>query len=175
MHKMNKLEWYEKTANVICEDLEAFYEKFYSPDSIEKIGTNSYRIIPCPVCGHKDCCTVKDNTVHCFSGNCGWSGTHINAWYFYATNVKNISLNQAIDELDSFTHLKFPVGTPQEMENYVRHQRQQNIMQKAEQYYYRQLLTCEKEYDFKGNLITPLNYMLNIRKRSESTLKAFKF
>ena len=173
--EMNKLEWYERTAEIICGNLEGFYEKFYNPRSIDDIGGGSYRVNACPVCGHNDCCTVKDNTVHCFSGDCDWQGTHINAWYFYATNIKNISLNQAIDELDKFTKLKFPVGTPQEMENYVKHQRQQSIMQKAEEYYHRTLLTCEYEYEFKGTLMTPLSYMFNIRKRRENTLKSFKF
>jgi hypothetical protein len=170
----SKLEWYEKTADIICDNVEDFYDKFYNPDSIKRVG-DSVRINPCPVCGHNECCTVKGNTVHCFSGSCGWAGTHINAWYYYCTNVRGINIGEAIKELDDFTGLKFPVGSEQDMEDYVKHQRQQSIKAKAEQYYHRQLLSCETEYEFKGTLVTPLNYMLNIRKRREDSLKAFKF
>ncbi|MCX8074128.1 MAG: toprim domain-containing protein [Clostridia bacterium] len=171
----NKLEWYEKTANIICDNIEDFYQKFYNPEQIKKIGSDSYRVNRCPVCGHNDCCTVKGNTVHCFSGSCDWSGTHINAWYYYATNIKGVSISEAIKQLDDYTGLKFPAGSKDDMNNYEKHQRQQSIMFKAEQHYHKQLMTCQKEYEYKGSLITPLNYMLNVRKRREDTLKHFKF
>lgn len=43
----------------------------------KKVGSDTYRISPCPLCGHNDCFTLypKDNSWHCFS--CDRSGTVI--------------------------------------------------------------------------------------------------
>ena len=112
---MDKLEWYEKVEEYINENLTSFYEEFYGVSELKKIGT-SYRINPCPVCGHSNCCTLTGNTVHCFSGSCNWKGTHITAWYMYAGDKLGLSVYEAVAKLEKFTSYKFSAVTPEEIE-----------------------------------------------------------
>lgn len=171
---MDKLEWYESVQVEINKDLDAFYNKFYKIDKLEKIGPNSYRVNPCPVCGHRNCCTLKDNAVHCFSGKCDWKGTHITAWYSYAKDKLGLTMYEAINKLEEFAHIKFPVGTPEEMQAYEKHQKQQRMLRIAEDFYHEQLMICEEKFEYKGKYYTPLEYMTEVRKRKIETLKAFK-
>ena len=168
---MNKIEWYEQTAEIIQDRLLEFYEHFYSEYAIEKIGGDKIRIQPCPKCGHSDCCTVGV-ALHCFSGNCNWSGTHINAWFDFALNRRSITQAEAVRELDRFTGLNYPL-TDTESEYFKKHRIQQQILAEAEKVYHRQLMKSSKEYPFKDKTITPLDYMLTIRKRNLETIKGY--
>ena len=103
---MKKIEWYEKIAEYIYDNIEDFYETFYVNSKLQSIG-NSYRLNPCPVCGHSDCATIG-TSVHCFS--CDWKGTHINAWFEYATKNLGMTLSEAIKKLEEYTHIKCPIG-----------------------------------------------------------------
>lgn len=171
---MDKLEWYESVENKINEDIDLFYGEFYSGAKPKKIGPDSYRINPCPVCGHSNSCTLTGNTVHCFSGECGWKGTHITAWYEYAKEKLNLSLYEAVAKLEKFTGYKFPAGTKEEIEAYEKHQKQQAILRISEDFYHKQLLICNLTFPFKDKRYTPLDYMLQVRKRKIETLKDFK-
>lgn len=171
---MDKLEWYEKVEEYINENLTSFYEEFYGVSELKKIGT-SYRINPCPVCGHSNCCTLTGNTVHCFSGSCNWKGTHITAWYMYAGDKLGLSVYEAVAKLEKFTSYKFPAGTPEEIEAYEKHQKTQAILRIAEDFYHNQLMECDVPFSLEnGSRYTPIDYMKIIRKRSVNTLKQFK-
>jgi len=167
---MNKLEWYEQINDTIIGDIEEFYSSFYSGQEVSKVGS-SYRLEPCPMCGHSKCCTVGV-AVHCFS--CNWSGTHINAWYDYATTVLGISLFDAIQKLSKFAKLPFPSGSKEDFERYQKFQRKQAILKSAESFYHDQLLNCNEKFKFNEQELTPLNYLLTIRKRKIESLKEFK-
>jgi hypothetical protein len=104
MEKLDKSKWYEQVADIIEDNLEDFYGKFYKDHDVIKTG-KGFRLEPCPMCSHRDCCTVGA-AVHCFS--CGWSGTHINGWIDYATNVLGITTWEATKQLEEFTGIPFP-------------------------------------------------------------------
>lgn len=171
---MDKLEWYERVEEYINNNLVSFYDEFYNIDGLKKIGA-SYRINPCPMCGHSNCCTLTSNTVHCFSGACNWKGTHITAWYMYAGEKLGLSIYEAVASLEKYTGHKFPAGTPAEIEAYEKHQKHQAILRIAEDFYHDQLLNCDVAYSVDdGHKYTPLDYMTNVRQRQLNTLKVFK-
>lgn len=168
---MNKHEWYEKTTEFITDDLEEFYSRFYKDSHIVSLGASGYRLNPCPMCGHNDCSTVGE-AVFCFS--CGWRGTHISAWYEYATNVLGIPIRDAISKLDVFTGLRFPLSSNQDIEDYEKKRVQYNILRTAEQFYHDQLIKCTKTFESKGKRVTPLDYLLKTRLRKMTTIEDFK-
>ncbi len=57
-------------------DIVDFFNKHF--DSIKSIGGSTYRINPCPFCGHNDCFTIFkiQQNYHCFS--CAQHGDIIN-------------------------------------------------------------------------------------------------
>lgn len=172
---MDKLEWYQCAQDKINGDIEAFYGEFYRVNKLEKIGVNSYRVNPCPMCNHNDGCTVSTtNRVNCFSGSCGWKGTHINAWFTYAQDKLGITMYEAIKKLEGFCGIKYPAGTPEEMKAIEESHIKQKILTEGEFYFHNKLFSCEDRYDFNGELYTPLEYMINVRHRTEESLKAFR-
>jgi DNA primase len=178
---MNKNEWYEKTIEKITESPETmrdFYETFYKKVGEKKngedgdfkvvsIGASGFRLNPCPMCGHHDCATVGE-AVNCFS--CNWTGTHISAWYEYATGVLGIPLKDAIAKLDIFTGLRFPLSGSDNIENYEKERVRQSILRISEQHYHDQLIKCTITYAFNDKLLTPLSYLLKIRQRRMDTI-----
>lgn len=169
---LDKKQWYEQVQRFLEDHTEEFYEKFYHC-TLEKVG-NGYRAQPCPMCGHNDSCTIGTNSVHCFSGSCDWTGTHITAWYTYALEKHNMSIGAAMKKLEDYTGYKFPIGTPEEMAAYEKQQKTQCIYEIAEEFYHKQLMDCNDQFNFNGKNYTPLEYMLNVRKRKKSTLEKFK-
>lgn len=165
---MNKNEWYEKTIEIITNDLEEFYSRFYKDTQVVSIGESGYRLNPCPMCGHNDCATVGE-AVHCFS--CEWKGTHISAWYEYATDVLDIPLKEAIAKLDLFTKLRFPTSPNQNIEDYEKEQVRQNILRIAETHYHEQLMKCTKTFAAREKVVTPLDYLIKIRQRKMNTIQ----
>ncbi|MDF2841787.1 MAG: primase-like protein [Herbinix sp.] len=171
---MNKKEWYEQTIEFITNDLEDFYQHFYKNDEkgfkLVSIGSG-YRLNPCPVCGHNDCATVGE-AVNCFS--CHWSGTHISAWYEYATGVLGIPLRDAIAKLDIFTGLRFPNSAGSNIEDYAQEIARQNILRVAEKHYHEQLIKCTQTFNVGTRWVTPLDYLLKIRQRKMTTIEDMK-
>lgn len=170
---MEKIEWYEKVEKAINNDLEGFYSEFYGVHKLLKIGTDSFRVNPCPVCGHNDGCTLTGNTVHCFCGGCGWKGTHITAWMSYCEDKLRQTNHMAVERLEKFSGYKFPHGTPEEMAEYEKYQKIQKIRKVAQQFYNDELFRCVQKFEYKEKMYTPLEYLTKVRKRKESTLKAF--
>lgn len=173
---MNRNEWYEKTSEIIANDLESFYTSFYKDVRIESIGGSGYRLQPCPMCGHSDCATVGE-AVNCFSGSCGWKGTHISAWEEYALHQLGLTLRDAINRLDIYTGLKFPYSegnNSKNIEDYEEERIRQGILRVCEDFYHDQLMECDNKYIYNSELITPKEYLLRIRKRKEETIKEFK-
>lgn len=168
---MNRKEWYEKTTEIILNDLEDFYTRFYKDAKVTSIGKSGYRLEPCPMCGHMDCATVGE-AVHCFS--CGWKGTHISAWEEYATDVLGIPLKDATAKLDVFTKLRFPYSEGQSIEDYEKERVQQNILRTAEQHYNDKLIKCTQTFPYKEKYMTPLDYLLKIRLRKMTTIEDLK-
>lgn len=168
----DKKDWYEKVQDFLEDHIEEFYERFYHCN-LEKVG-NGYRAQPCPMCGHNDSCSIGQNSVHCFSGSCEWTGTHITAWYAYALEKNNMNVGAAIKRLEDYTGYRFPKGTPEEMAAYEKQQKLQCIYEIAEDFYHKQLMNTTKQYEFNDKNYTPLEYMLNVRKRKKSTLEKFK-
>lgn len=169
---LDKTQWYDAVQVFLNDNLQDYYNNFYNSNLIP-VGTN-YRLNPCPVCGHMNCCTISGNTVHCFSGSCDWRGTHINAWYAYATEKLGINIGEAVKRLADYVGIPFPAGSKEDMEAYEKVQKQQAILRVAEEYYHKQLLECEKSFDYDGKKYLPLDYMLTVRKRKMETLKTFK-
>lgn len=176
---MERIEWYETAEQKINKDIERFYKHFYGDDKIlikigkSKIGGESYRVNPCPYCGHGDSCTIAGNTVHCFSGSCGWKGTHISAFIRYSKEKNNKKEIDAINEIAKYINVPFPIGTPEEQAEFEKNQRMQKIKNIAEIVYHKQLMNCDKKYNINGEMYTPLEYLTQIRKRKLETIERF--
>lgn len=172
---MNRLDWYERVANMILDELERFYDTFYKGKKLVPVGS-SFRLEPCPKCGHKGCCTI-DSAVHCFS--CGWAATHINALMDYMIEKEGKTKREVIKMLEEFTDLPYPKGfNKEEAEKAAKYERLQEIKNIASKYYADKLMSENTRYDYKDKSgvvkkVTPLEYQLAIRKHSTDTLKAF--
>jgi len=172
---MTIYEWQKAVNDCIVNKLEEFYETMYGGE-VRALGDSSgYRLNPCPMCGHNDCCTITDIGVNCFSGNCGWKGSHVKAYFKYAEEKLKLKEPRAREKLRDFTKIELPSMTPQEKAEYERFKRRQEILFLAEEYDHKQLMTCKTNYMFEdGKSYTPLEYMMRIRRRSEQTLKEMK-
>lgn len=171
MEESLKLKWYEDTEKILNERIVDFYTQFYNCE-VKSIGSG-YRLEPCPMCGHHDSCTLKGNSVHCFSGSCSWKGTHITAWYSYSAEKLGMPTSKAIEALDNFTGLRFP-GDDGDFEKYEKEVTKQSILLIAEQFYYEQLINCSTSFLYKNISTTPLDYLTKIRKRKRETIDEYK-
>lgn len=169
----SKQEWFNRAADFIVDNLEDFYRQLYVGhyDTIKWQG-KSLAIESCPSCGHHGSCKANETAVHCFS--CKWSGTHINALITHYKSERKKSYRDAIDAIAEFIGEPFPAETPEEIEANRKHQIQQDILRRAADFYHTQLLLRKEEYDYKGTKVTPLNYLLNARKRNIDTIEDFK-
>lgn len=175
MTALTKQEWYQRAADFIVDNLDEFYQHFYVSElSGMKMARQgrSLALEPCPNCGHNGCCKVNEKGVHCFS--CKWSGTHINALTSHYSSFRKKTYGDAINNLAEFIGDPFPAETKEEIEANRKHQRQQDILRRAADFYHTQLLLRKEEYLFKDQLMTPLNYLLNVRKRNIDTIEDFK-
>ena len=170
MEKIEKGQWYELVADFIEENLEDFYSRFYKEFELVKTG-KGFRLEPCPMCSHRDCCAVGV-AVHCFS--CKWSGTHINAWTHYATNALGITMQEALKALEDYSGVPFPKTSSEEIVKYQKNQRQQQILKFAESFYHNQLLELKQVFDYDTQKLTPLEYLKNERSRTLETIMALK-
>ncbi len=170
MENLDKSKWYEQVAGLIEDNVEEFYEKFYKDYDIVKTG-KGFRLEPCPMCSHRDCCTFGE-AVHCFS--CNWSGTHINAWIGYATNVLGITRGEAIQQLEDYTSIPYPESSEKDIEMSKKNQRLQQIYRTAETFYHNQLLESKDLFECKNQNITPLEYLSDVRFRKMETVTKLK-
>lgn len=173
---MNRIEWYEKVAEIIIDDPAKFYEGMYKVE-LNPVGA-SLRAYKCPNCGHKDCCTLKENSVNCFS--CDWKGTHINAFIEHTRNHAEPPYNKksdAIKALQDWSGIPYPTGgSKEEIESSKKYSRMQEIRERAIVFFSHKLITCQDKYTLqKGEVrsMTPLEYQLDIRRHSIESLKSF--
>ena len=100
------------------------YIKSNGNERVERVGTNEYRVNPCPICGGKDHFTVytESNSYSSFSSCCR-GGTIID----YLMEVAGLSQDEAIKKLYSLTGETFEKFT-QKKENMI-----QKVTQKKEE------------------------------------------
>jgi len=166
-----KIDWFEAITELIDQDLEGFVSAFY-PESNPKKQRDGFFLEPCPVCGHKDCCSISQgNMQKCFS--CDWQGTYINSWKKYATTILGLPLRETFRRLETYYQLYLPEESPEAMEKYNRQQIQQEILSFAEKFYHDKLLNEGDTVQHKGNQISPYKYLSNIRRRKEETIEIF--
>ena len=172
---MTRQEWYEVAATFITQHLDYVYEKLYGDGfRLEPAGKN-IRINPCPICGHHDCCTINDNSVHCFSGSCDVNCSHINLWIRYCEEKKNISKGKAIELLADVIGTPYPALSPEEQAKAEQAKRRQDIMQKMEDILHEQLLKCRLHFVYDEEEYTPMEYLLRVRHRKEETIRRLKW
>ena len=167
---MTKLEWHEEAQSIIEDRLEEFLQHFYPSSEVKSISNGSYRLNPCPVCGHNDSATVSF-CVKCFSGGCDWKGSHVSAYVAYATDKKKKTVKEAYNDISSFIGIGYPFSQgDDEDELYIINKRKQEIKAYAEQFYHNKLMKSKQTYMYKGREYTPLSYMVDVRMRKEQTL-----
>lgn len=113
----------------------------YVTGSAPRIGTDKYRVNPCPQCGHDDCCTVYEstNSYTCFS--CGSAGSVID-FYMASNGISDVS--QAVQELavDNGIQLK------KNNSNNKNENKNREIFAEAAQYYHERALESKKAKEF---------------------------
>ena len=164
-------DWFYNVSNEIQDRVEDFYTTFYPEFALTQAG-KGFRLEPCPVCGHKDCCSIGEIGVNCFS--CGWKGSHINAYIDYATNIQDITQGEAMNNLAQWSNCPLPEMSEEEQEQHKKRTRTMEIQRYAENFYHEQLINCTKVFKFENTEITPLSYLLNVRRRSITTITDFK-
>lgn len=179
---MSRNEWYRAVSDKIGKNIEKFYQDMYGRELIN-LG-NGYRVNPCPLCGHNDCCTVntEENYVNCFHTDCEFKGSYISSFIKFVTetyNAPNNTKSTALKMLAEWTGIPYPANNdnPAQREAAIRFQRQQEIREKAVIFYRRQLTKCSITYPVTVNGIlksyTPLEYQTKVRKHNISTLLDF--
>ena len=178
---MNKRQWYELVEENIELNLEKFYLDMYKAD-LENLGSSSYRVNPCPACGHNDSCTinVEQGYVNCFSGDCWFKGNHLHTFIKYVEEKLDPPKNTkqtAILLLEKWTGIPYPKYNSKIADKIVRLQKIRNI---AIEFYHKQLLesrithTVENKVLDRMESMTPLEYQTNIRKHSIEALNDFE-
>ena len=128
---LNKRQWYELVEENIELNLEKFYLDMYKAD-LENLGSSSYRVNPCPACGHNDSCTinVEQGYVNCFSGDCWFKGNHLHTFIKYVEEKLDPPKNTkqtAILLLEKWTGIPYPKYNSKIADKIVRLQKIRNI------------------------------------------------
>ena len=163
-------DWFLDIQDEICSRLEDFYSEFYDRELIKV--SKEFGFEECPICGHKGCARVGEIGVNCFS--CGWKGSHVSAYIEYAKNVKGVSEVKAYEQIGKWAHIPYKKYSAEELALHKKQERTQNILKHAENFYHAQLLNCVRPYPYNNTQLTPLAYLLSIRKRKPETIEAFK-
>lgn len=175
---MTIYEWESAINQFAASHLEEFYQKAYPKVTLQSLSygdSSSFRLQPCPMCGHEDCCTVTSLGLNCFSGSCSWKGSHVKAYISYAKKKLRKNDLKIQEALRDVTNIEIPVMSIKEKIEYEQFRKRQEILSIAEDFYHNQLMTCKESYMMEdGKSYTPLEYMLRVRRRSENTLKDFK-
>lgn len=179
MGKLDRLGWYDFVADKINGSLEQFYNQMYQGIKTVPVG-GGFWLEPCPMCGHNDCAIISDrNSVHCFSGGCGWKGTHIKAYIQYAREKLHKKQTDIIRDLERWSGIPYPLlGTKEEVEAAEHYIRIQDIRSKASEFYHNKLMTSDELYKVtvKDTVrrFNPLQYQMEIRKHKRETLSLFR-
>lgn len=183
--KNNRYDWYFEVNTKISQNLEGFYSTMYEKEIIP-IGYNTYRINPCPICGHNDCATIKNDAqfVNCFSEGCNFKGNHVGAFIKYVQETfksPNNTKGMAIKLLEKWSGIAYPkANSHAEKEAMKKSGRRQQIREKAVNFYHSQLKSCSLMFNVNDDInerlisLTPLRYQLEIRQHTLKTLEDFK-
>ena len=170
-------EWESAVNSFASSHLEEFYGRLYSQSEMQlvPIGEDNYRMNPCPICGHNDCCTITKIGVNCFSGGCDFRGSHVRAYRLYAGTRLRYRESRIQEEIQKVTKIDPPVMTQKQKEDYKKTRKMQAIWGVAEDFYHKQLMNSKEKFMYKdGKSYTPLEFMLQVRRRSIKTLEDFK-
>jgi len=137
--------WFDIIAKKVNDEIEAFYNHFYE-GQVLRVG-ESYRINPCPFCGHNDCFTISPsvNAANCFS--CGHSGTHINTFINFIGNKK-----EALRLLSEHFHEPLFEEKPKTPEQKSKEEHVKKLFQiryEACKYYHECLLNNKESLDYQ--------------------------
>lgn len=135
----------------------------------KKVGTDTFRINPCPFCNHDDCFTIHANTnsAHCYS--CGFSGDVFN----FAREYHNLTSNY-----EALRYVAEKIGYTITNENTAKQDAKLlDIKQLAVGYYHNNLIEkCKDEpinylQDKQEHETSVLEYQIGVRKHSLDILK----
>lgn len=173
MSKQDIKKWYASCNTIIGERLESFLEQFYPGSNLQPLG-DGFRLQPCPRCGHSDCSTVSSKGVVCYS--CGWSGNYLSSYLSLQSDGGGLRKKDAIRKIEAFCGLNYPVTIdPKRRAEEERLERIADIRNFATDFYSKQLIeTTEKFQAGNGKKMNPLQYLQNVRGRTDETLRAFR-
>jgi DNA primase len=157
-----------KKSITLCE-----YLAKYSDSLVMKVGEGTYRANPCPMCGHRNCCTIYEvnQTFHCFS--CGKTGDiihlekYLNGFGSNLEAARSLSRKyQSINQTDGKRMNSIPVkkNDAEAADALPPKERLLALRNLAADYYHSQLLSDKNALD----------YLLNGRKHSLDVIKHFK-
>jgi len=146
---------------------------------IEKVGSDTYRVNPCPLCGHKDCFTIypKTESFHCFS--CDQAGDVICFEKLHKHLPDNLEAAKSVAKkmgilLDASSSTRQPTNTSKETQNKssetseersgVDQDRANTLRGILADFYHNQLLSNQQALD----------YQTKERGHSLEVLKAFR-
>ena len=106
------------------------YIKQSAIGKIERVGSNEYRLNPCPVCGSKDHFTIyaDSNSYSSFNGCCK-GGTIID----YFIEIEHLSTEEAIKKLYQITGTEYKTKTRQKGDKNVTKTGQKNEVEKVQE------------------------------------------
>lgn len=163
--------------------VDEFYEKLYKDSTLNVMSRGSkttYRLNPCPICGHNDCATVytgEGSGVFCFSNldgeKCTFVGNHVSAYLSYC-KAKDISFSKG------YRHIHEIVGerVPTEREyaaQYSLDDRVEKIRRLALTMFKEELESNEIKYlSIKDNeKYTPMEYLTEYRKVGKAIIDEY--
>lgn len=155
--ELNK-EWAGRIIQEIAQDPYNFYTFFLPSTKVEQEGIN-YRLQPCPVCGHFDCCTITPGVtaVNCFSPKC-FSGNHLK----FVFDVLGYS-KKLLYDIGDFFSVPYPEDTVK-TEEQIMQDRMFEIRDIAAKFYHKQFVENDKA----------ITYQVQTRKHLMETLKLFR-
>lgn len=163
--------------------VETFYEKLY-PDSRLHVASagrkNTYRLNPCPICGHNDCATVyagEGSGTFCFSNTdgdkCKFSGSHVGAYLSYCKS-KGIAFRNGYNSIAEVVGERVPSDGfgPSE---YSMTERIEKIRRIALDQFKEELRTNDQVFlaSKDGKQYTPMDYLMHYRKVSRRVIEEY--
>lgn len=173
-------DWSMQNIDPIIND---FYESLYKETTLNIMSSGSkttYRLNPCPICGHNNCATVytgEGSGVFCFSnadnGKCTFAGNHVSAYLSYC-KAKNIPFSEG------YRHIYEIVGerVPTEKEyaaQYSLDDRVEKIRRIALEMFKEDLESNQNRYISvkDGKKYTPMEYLTNYRKVGKKIINEY--
>ena len=163
--------------------VDTFYEQLY-PESELKIASsgtkNTYRLNPCPICGHKDCATVytgDGSGTFCFSNSgvdkCQFNGNHVGAYLSYC-KINNIPLRKGFEKIEEIVGEKVPSMNDAPTE-YSLSSRVEKIRRMMLEKFKAELEKNKNQYIAvkNGKSYTPMEYLTSFRDLSRRTIDEY--